>query len=88
MKTIEKSIEKSIERMIDEQIESGSSVARIDLDKKTIFRVIKDIEDDSITVKKLGESIQKFTLKMGYGLDYNDVGENNYFVITPDVDVA
>ena len=76
-----KKIEEVIECMIDEQMENGDS-AIIHLDQTTLDRVMEETESPA-TIKKLGRAVQKFAFKRGYGLDYDDKGSNNHFVIKP-----
>jgi len=76
-----KTIEEVIEGMVDEQMENGPA-AIINLDEQTIDMVEKEI-GANVGTKKIGEAIQKFALKRGYDLDYNNKGGNNNFVIKP-----
>ena len=76
-----KTIEEVIEGMIDEQMEDEDS-AIIFLDEPTLDRVAEET-GAHVRTKKIGEVIQKFALKRGYGLEYNNNNGNNYFVIKP-----
>ena len=81
-----KKIEEVIEGMIDEQMENGDS-AIIHLDQTMLDRFIDETEKN-LTIGKIGRAVQKFALKRGYGLDYDDKGSNNHFVITPNGEAA
>lgn len=77
-----KKIEEVIEEMINEQMKDGNSII-IHLDEPTLERAREETSRYALQIKTFGKIIQRFCLEKGYGLDYDDVGNNNHFVIEP-----